>query len=205
MRKVIVIGAGGHGKVVADALLASGQDELTGFLDDAPSLRGKRLLGYPVLGAICTWADWGADEVVLAIGENEQRRRVYDQLATAGAVFASVLHPRAILGTGVRIGRGAVAFANVVVNADSAIGVNVILNTMCSVDHDCTVAAHVHVAPGVRLAGGVRLGEGAFIGIGATVCPEVTIGSWAVVGAGAVVTRNVADRATVAGVPARPR
>jgi sugar O-acyltransferase (sialic acid O-acetyltransferase NeuD family) len=205
MRKLIVIGAGGHGKVVADAVLAAARREMTGFLDDGPALLGKRLLGYPVLGTTATWADWGSDEMVLAIGENAHRHRLFEQLTAAGAVLASVIHPRAVLGAGVGIGRGAVALANVVVNADSVIGDNVILNTMCSVDHDCAVEAHVHLAPAAHLAGDVRVGEGAFIGMGAVVCPHVTIGRWAVVGAGAVVTRDVADRATVVGVPARPR
>ena len=205
MRKLIVIGAGGHGKVVADAVLAAARREMTGFLDDAPALLGKRLLGYPVLGTTSTWPDWGCDDMILAIGENAHRQRLFDQLTAAGAVFVSVIHPRAVLGAGVRIGLGAVALANVVVNADSVIGDNVILNTMCSVDHDSALEAHVHLAPAAHLAGDVRVGEGAFIGMGAVVCPHVTVGRWAVVGAGAVVTRDVADRTTVVGVPARPR
>ena len=204
MRKIIVIGAGGHGKVVADAVAAGGQHKVVGFLDDAPCSWGGHLVGHPVLGAVSTWLDRGADEVVIAVGDNRQRRRLFDQLTAAGAVVTSVVHPRAAVGIGVSIGRGTVAFANVVINSDSRIGDNVILNTMCSVDHDAEVAAHSHIAPGARLAGDVRVGEGAFVGMGAVVCPGVRIGNWAVVGAGAVVTRDVADHATVVGVPARP-
>jgi sugar O-acyltransferase (sialic acid O-acetyltransferase NeuD family) len=177
---------------------------LAGFLDDDPSLWGKHLLGYPVLGPISTWTDWDVDELIIAVGDNRQRRRLFDRLTAAGAVFTSVLHPRATVGVGASIGRGAVAFANVVVNSESSVGDNVILNTMCSVDHDTVVEAHVHLAPGARTAADVQIGQGAFIGMGAMICPGVRIGSWAVVGAGAVVTRDVADNATVVGVPARP-
>lgn len=118
MRKMIVIGAGGHGKVVADALAAGGQYKVVGFLDDAPSLWGRHLLGHPVLGAVSTWLDWSADEVVIAVGDNRQRRRLFDQLTAAGAVVTSVVHPRAAVGIGVSIGRGTVAFANVVINSE---------------------------------------------------------------------------------------
>ncbi len=200
---VAIAGAGGHAKVVGDALLAAGQAELVGFLDDDPHRHGATILGYPVLGPIADWARFGIDGVVVAVGDNRRRKALFDMLEAAGATLVSVLHPRCVLARCVSVGRGTVAFANVVVNADSVVGHDAILNTGCSVDHDGEIAPHAHLAPGVRLAGGVRIGEGAFLGIGAVALPGVAVGAWATVGAGAVVTGDVRPGATVVGVPAR--
>jgi sugar O-acyltransferase (sialic acid O-acetyltransferase NeuD family) len=200
--RVAVAGAGGHAKVVADALLAAGEVEFLEFLDDDPSLLGTRVLGHPVCGPIAAWSTRAIDRIAVAIGDNHRRKRVFEELVASGATITTVVHPRAVIGTGVRLGRGVVVLAGSVVNADSSIGDNVILNTACSVDHDNDIAAHVHVAPGVHTAGGVRIDEGAFVGIGASLLPDVRIGAWAIVGAGAVVTRDVPERATVVGAPA---
>jgi sugar O-acyltransferase (sialic acid O-acetyltransferase NeuD family) len=201
--RIAVAGAGGHAKVVADALLAAGKDEFAGFLDDDPARRGLHILGYPVLGPLTAWSDKKIDGIVVAVGENAARKLIFEQLLAAGATLTSVVHPRALLGRGVRLGRGVVALANVVINAGSSIGDNVILNTACSVDHDNEIASHVHLTPGVHTAGGVRIGEGAFLGIGASVLPNISIGAWAIIGAGAVVTAAVPDRVTVVGAPAK--
>jgi sugar O-acyltransferase (sialic acid O-acetyltransferase NeuD family) len=201
--RIAVAGGGGHGKVVADALLASGQGELIGFLDDDRSIWGSQILGYPVIGPISAWLEGKPDAVAIAVGENGSRKQVFEQLLVSGARLISVIHPSAVLGTDVNLGSGVVIMAKVVVNSGSLIGDSVILNTACSVDHDNEIASHVHLAPGVHTAGGVRIGEGAFLGIGTNVLPNVSIGAWATVGAGAVVTACVPDRATVVGVPAR--
>jgi sugar O-acyltransferase (sialic acid O-acetyltransferase NeuD family) len=201
--RVAVAGAGGHAKVVADALLAVGEDEFVGFLDDDRSLWDSRLLGYPVRGPIAAWSTGVVDRIVVAVGDNGQRKRLFEQLVDSGATLMSVVHPRAVIGTDVRLGRGVVVLAGAIVNSGSSIGDDVILNTACSVDHDNDIGAHVHVAPGVHTAGNVRIGDGAFVGIGASVLPDVAIGEWAVVGAGAVVTHDVRGGATVVGVPAR--
>jgi sugar O-acyltransferase (sialic acid O-acetyltransferase NeuD family) len=201
--RVAIAGAGGHAKVVGDALLASGAAVLVGFLDDDPRRRGDTVLGYPVLGPIADWGHFGIDNVVVAIGDNRGRKAIFEALTASGAVPMSVFHPRCVLARGTHVGSGTVVVANVAVNADTRIGNNVILNTACSVDHDCEIAAHAHLAPGVRLAGGVRIGEGALLGIGAVALPGVEIGAWATVGAGAVVIGDVRPGATVVGVPAR--
>jgi sugar O-acyltransferase (sialic acid O-acetyltransferase NeuD family) len=192
-----------HAKVVADALLAAGKDEFAGFLDDDPASWGLQILRYPVLGPLTAWSDKKIDGIVVAVGENAARKLIFEQLLAAGATLASVVHPRALLGRGVKLGRGVVALANAVINAGSSIGDNVILNTACSIDHDNEIASHVHLAPGVHTAGGVRIGEGAFLGIGASVLPNISIGAWAIIGAGAVVTAAVPDRVTVVGAPAK--
>jgi acetyltransferase EpsM len=201
--RVAIAGAGGHAKVVGDALLAAGNAELVSFLDDDPRLVGTELLGYPVVGPIADWPHLAIDAVVVAIGDNRTRKVLFEALVAGGASPLSVVHPRCVLAKGIRIGVGTVVFANVCVNVGSVIDDDVILNTGCSVDHDCHIASHVHLAPGVRLAGGVRIGEGAFLGIGAVALPGVVIGAWATVGAGAVVLGDVREGATVVGVPAR--
>jgi sugar O-acyltransferase (sialic acid O-acetyltransferase NeuD family) len=201
--KVAIAGAGGHAKVVGDALLAAGDCELVGFLDDDPRRHGTSLLGCPVLGPVADWARFAVDGVVVAVGDNRRRQALYQGLRAAGAALVTVRHPRCVLGRGTDCGPGTVVFANVVVNPDSSIGENVVLNTACSVDHDCRVGAHAHLAPGVRLAGGVQIGDGAFLGIGAVALPGIRVGAWATVGAGAVVIGDVPPGATVAGVPAR--
>src|SRR5437016_3942233 len=131
--RVAVAGAGGHAKVVADALLALADGELVGFLDDDQSLWGSPVLGFPVRGPISAWSTYAIDRIAIAIGDNHRRKRVFEQLVTAGAILTTVVHPRAVIGRNVRLGRGVVVLAGAIVNSDSSIGDNVILNTACSI------------------------------------------------------------------------
>jgi sugar O-acyltransferase (sialic acid O-acetyltransferase NeuD family) len=197
-----VIGAGGHGAVVADVARLAGY-QVHGFLDDAPGLQGVLLDGVPVRGPVATWRTALPATFIVAIGDNRIRGRIFDELAAAGAAFSTLTHPRAWLAPGVHLGPGSVAVAGAIVNPGAVIGRNVILNTASSVDHHGIIGDHVHLAPGVRLGGNVMVGAGALVGIGAVVLPGLRIGEWAVVGAGAVVIANVPDGATVAGIPAR--
>ena len=201
--RIAIIGAGGHAKVIADAILASGSDQLLGFFDDNPVLWRNTIFGFPISGPITGWQNHSVDSLILAIGNNAARKKVFDQFKNIGAKFATVVHPRATLAKGVVLGEGVVIFANVVVNSDARIGPDCILNTACTVDHDCIIGAHAHLAPGVSVAGDVRVGEGVFAGIGTKIIPGISIGDWAVVGAGAVVTRDVEATAKVVGVPAK--
>jgi sugar O-acyltransferase (sialic acid O-acetyltransferase NeuD family) len=201
--RIAIVGAGGHGKVVADAILARNADHLAGFLDDDSSLWGRTHFGFPILGPTDSWQTHSIDAIVVGIGENMARKRQFDKLKAAGAKLATVVHPQATLGKGVVLGEGVVAFAHVVVNPDTHVGANTILNTASTVDHDCVIGAHCHLAPGVRIAGEVTLGEGVFAGIGAVVIPGLSIGRWSVIGAGAVVIRDAAESAKLVGVPAK--
>ncbi len=201
--RIAIMGAGGHAKVIADTILADGNRDVYGFFDDDQSLWKTEILGFPVLGPIRGWQDHSMDACVIGIGRNAMRKRLYDQLKAAGARFATVVHPRASIGRGAMFGDGVVAFSNVVVNVDTTIGTNCILNTACIVDHDCSIGPHSHLAPGVVLAGEVQVGQEVFIGTGAKIIPRVRIGDSAVIGAGTVIIRDVAAAMKVVGVPAR--
>lgn len=206
-KRVLIIGAGGHAQVVAEALwrmaeAGSGWEPL-GFVDDEPTRQGRSFLGLPVLGPLTAWREIGADAVIVAIGDNATRRRLYLALQEAGARFATVVHPRAVVAPDVLIGPGSMVLAGVVVNTGSVIGANVILNTACSLDHHNRIGDHVHVAPGVHTGGEVTIGEGALVGIGATVLPRRTVGAWSVLGAGAVAVHDIPAGVTAVGVPAR--
>ena len=197
--EVLVVGGGGHAKVVVATPQAAGF-AVAGVLDDDAAKLGSSVLGVPVIGGT-EMAARSERPVVLAIGSNAARRDLAARLACR---WASAVHPEATVHSSVRVGPGAVIFAGAVVQPDTVIGAHAIVNTGARIDHDCMIGNFAHVAPGCALAGAVRVGEGAFLGIGSAVIPGVSIGAWAVVGAGAAVVRDVPDGATVAGVPARP-
>lgn len=201
-KDVVVLGAGGHGKVVVAMLQAAGFT-VSGVYDDDPSKWGQKVLGVPVLGSTHLLARGGAWSAVLAIGDNRVRSEVANRLGEV-CNWISVVHPQAYVHPSVRLGRGTVVFAGAVIQPDAVLGDHCIVNTGATIDHDCAIGSFSHVAPGAHLAGGVRIGTGTLIGVGSALVPGVSVGDWSVVGAGAVVIRDVPDRTTVVGVPARP-
>jgi sugar O-acyltransferase (sialic acid O-acetyltransferase NeuD family) len=206
--RVLILGAGGHGRVVLDILLQARRHEVLGFLDNNPDMHGRRVDGIPVRGGLHDLEhlreELDVGGVIIAIGDNGARRGLARQIEQAGIELVSAVHPSATLAHNATIGRNVVIAAGVVVCANCQIGDSVILNTGCIIDHQTMIGEGSHICPGVRLAGRVKVEPGVFVGIGATVVPMVTLGCEAVVGAGAVVLEDVLPMATVAGVPARP-
>ncbi len=203
MNRLAILGASGHGKVVADTAECCGWRAID-FFDDE----------WPHVSSIGPWQVVGDTEllkrklhiyegVLVAIGNNHIRHRKLLELEAAGGRLCTLVHPAATVSRYALLDRGSVVFAGVVVNADSRIGLGAILNTGCSIDHDCMLGEAVHVSPGARLAGGVKVGDFSWIGIGASVRQLVRIGGQVTVGAGAVIVSDVSDLLTVVGVPAR--
>jgi sugar O-acyltransferase (sialic acid O-acetyltransferase NeuD family) len=204
MRGILILGAGGHGKVVADILICAGEPVL-GFLDDDPATWGATRLGLPVLGGIVTYREHTPGGLILGMGSIAARRKIVEFLGgEARGLWCNAIHPRAIVARSVQLGNGIAVMAGVVVNPDAALGDHSVINTGATVDHDCTIGAYAHVGPGAHLAGGVRVGRRAFVGIGASVAQCLTIGEGAIVGAGSVVIDPVPAHVTVKGIPARP-
>lgn len=195
---VVVLGAGGHAKVVIGTLQEAGYT-VEAVYDDHTDLLGRMVLGVPVKGRLAD-VEPGMQGIV-AIGSNRIRQMIVAQLP--GVEWMTVIHPKAYVHNSVQIGPGTVVFAGAIIQPDVRLGAHVIVNTGATIDHDCTIDSYAHIAPGVNLAGEVMVGERAFIGIGSTAIPRRRIGARATVGAGSVVIGNISDDSTVAGVPAR--
>jgi sugar O-acyltransferase (sialic acid O-acetyltransferase NeuD family) len=204
---LILVGAGGHARVLLDALELSGA-KVIGLVDADASLAGGNVMGYPVLGDDGALAQYspGSVSLVNAIGSVDSmqgRKAVYEKLRRAGHIFASVLHPSATLSRHARLAAGVQVMAGAVVQSGASLGEDTIVNTGATVDHDCRVGAHVHIAPGVTLSGDVHIGDETHVGAGATVIQGARIGARCMIAAGAVVTGGVRDGASVKGLPAR--
>ncbi len=211
IQDIVIVAAGGHAKVVADAVVSHPANgihfTLAGFVDDDASKAGMSVEGRPVLGGLGLLDELRESKnrlgLIVGIGDNATRRSVFEGLAARGFDFVTVVHRHAMLAETVRLARGVFVAAGVVVNTQTEIGENTILNTGCTVDHDNRIGAHVHVAPGANLCGSVSVGDGTMIAVGACVIPNTTIGPRALVAAGAAVTKDVAEGSRVAGVPAK--
>jgi sugar O-acyltransferase (sialic acid O-acetyltransferase NeuD family) len=198
----LVFGAGGHAKVVIDALLSSG-NKVLGCYDDNPALAGTEIVQSVsvVGGSSLLAANWiKGQKVIVAIGDNGLRRRLSSRWDVE---YGIALAPSVVLGRGVEIGAGTMLLPSATVNIETIVGRHAILNTSCSIDHDCRIGDYVHIAPGCTLGGGVTVGEGTLLGIGSRVIPGIRIGRWSIVGAGAVVTKDLPDNCTAVGVPAK--
>lgn len=205
MQSIVLYGAGGHGKVIADMIEKGGQYVIAGFLDDTQT---GSVAGYPILGgfdAVSGLMAQGIHAVVVSIGKNAVRVHLQDRLIAAGMQPTTIVHPSAQIARGAEIGAGTVIMPGAVIGPDVRIGSACIINTSASADHDCVLEDGVHLSPGVHLAGGVTIDRAAHIGIGSVVKEGVHIGRDVMVGAGSVVLASLPDGCTAYGVPAKPR
>lgn len=200
MNRLIIIGASGHGKVVADIARLSGYTDIA-FLDDAPGL--EEVSGYPVLGAVPTFPAYSQDDFFVAIGNSDIRRRIQDEIASSGARLVTLIHPSAVVAQDVAIGEGTAVMAGAVINPSVRIGRGCIVNTSASVDHDCVIGDFSHISVGAHLAGSVSIGNDAWIGAGAVAINNIRICSKAIIGAGAVMVKDATVPKVYIGVPAR--
>lgn len=204
----VILGAGGHARVVLDALLAQSGWSRLAFVDRDAALCGRRISGVPVVGdddALADAHDNGFTHFIVGlggVGDNTMRRTLFEKGLAAGLAPTSAIHPAARLATSSAIDGGTAVLAGVVVNPDATVGKNVVLNTGCIVEHDSRIGDHAQISPGAIVLGGVTVGRLAYIGAGAVLIQGVTVGEGAVVGAGAVVLRDVPDGARALGVPA---
>ncbi len=166
--RLLVVGAGGHGRSVAEAAELSGQFEVAGFLDDSLPA-GETVLGVPVLGPVASMADHRAtaDQTIVAIGNNTVREKLMHQLAEAGFEWATVVHPRAIVSPSAVLGKGSAAMAGAIVGTEARLGVGSIVNCGAVVDHHATVEDFGHLGVNASMAGGTVLGRGAWMQAGA--------------------------------------
>jgi sugar O-acyltransferase (sialic acid O-acetyltransferase NeuD family) len=203
--RLLILGAGGHGKVAADCAAEQGLWSAIEFYDDR----------WPALGVCAHWPVFGTGEDLLrrgrgsgeafvAIGDATARLAWITRLREAGFGLATIVHPRAVVSSGAVLAPGSLVVAGAVVNIGARLGEGAIVNTGATVDHDCAIAAGAHICPGAHLGGDVEVGRGAWVGIGAVARQGVRIGAGATIGAGAVAVHDIAEGVTAVGAPARP-
>lgn len=202
-RKLIVYGAGGHGKVIVDAAETQGMYEIVGYLDDTQT---GEVCGYPVLGPQTHMQTLDTTNLygIVAIGNPVKRAEVTALLKQAGIALATIIHSTAYIAKGATLGEGTVVLPNAVIGADATVGKGCIINTGATVDHDCVLADYVHIAPGAHLAGSIHIEEHSHIGIGCSIKEGIRIGANCMIGAGSVVIDAIPANTVAYGVPATP-
>jgi len=201
-KKLLLIGASGHGKVVAEIATKIGRWHEIVFIDDDINL--KSALGISVIGNTKELGRYIDEyEIFTAIGDNNTRTGIHSQAKTTGAEIPVLIHPEAVVGKEVTLGAGTVVMAGAVINCCTKIGEACIINTGATVDHDSVIEDFVHVSPGAHLGGTVTIGKGTWIGIGGIVSNNLNICGNCIIGAGAVVTKDITEPGTYIGIPAK--
>lgn len=202
--KLIVIGAGGHARVVIDAAKANGFS-LCGIIDTDYKGQEERILGCPVIGDLDSLSRFDPKEtaVTIAIGDRQKRADLFYRVEKLGYNMPVIIHPTAIISKHTSIGKGVFINAGVIINANAEIDANTIINTGAIIEHEVVIGKHCHVCPGVKIGGRVSIGDNTIIGIGASVIDRIKIGQNVIVGAGSVIIRDIESNSTVAGVPGK--
>lgn len=198
MNRLIIVGAGGHGKVITDNALKNGYETIC-FVDD--QAQGE-VMGFPIIG-VCADLEKlndGKTDFVIGIGNNTVRKKIAQRYEIN---WVTIIHPSAQIAFNVKIGKGTVVMANAVINACATVSEHCIINTGAIIEHDNVIENYVHISPNAVLGGTVRVGTGTHIGIGSTVINNVAVGADCVIGAGAVVVKNILKSGTYVGIPAR--
>lgn len=200
--KLLIIGAGGHGKVIADIAIKAKKWEKVEFLDD--NVSDCMCMGLEVIGNLSDSLLYINEvDFIVAIGNNSIREKLLSELENKGASIATLIHPSAVIGADVVVGIGTVVMAGAIINSSTKIGKGCIINTSCSIDHDNTIDDFVHISPGANLAGTVEVGRGSWIGIGSIVSNNIKICSDCTIGAAALVIKDITEPGTYIGVPVR--
>jgi len=204
MKKIIIYGASGHGKVIAD-IIEKSDKEISGFVDDDSKKWGLNFFRYKILGGYdyLNDIDRYQYEIIIGIGDNNTRKSISGKISKEEIKFSIVIHPSAQIAKNVIIEEGTVVMANAVINPDTRIGKHCILNTSSSVDHDCDLGDFVHISPGACLGGNIKVGKCSWIGLGASIKNNVIIGENSIIGAGAIVINDIPDNVIVVGNPAK--
>jgi sugar O-acyltransferase (sialic acid O-acetyltransferase NeuD family) len=203
---IVIIGAGGHARVVYDILRSDHNVDVSAFVDNTPRGSDETIMGVPVVGDHRVLTDFVRDNdvagFIVAVGDNEIRHNHFDDMRDRGLEPVSAIHPEAIISETADIGAGSVIASGAIVTTNAEIGENAIINTGSVVEHETEVGDHVHIGPGTTIAGRVTVGERTFVGMGSSVKDYTDIGAEAVVGAGSVVLDDVGANTVVAGTPA---
>ncbi|HZH58312.1 MAG TPA: acetyltransferase [Metabacillus sp.] len=203
---IVIIGNGGHSKVVRDIILSNQNLHIVGYLDDKfEDLIQDELFYGPISSYQFLIDKFEEIKFIIAIGHNQTRKQIVNKMNLEETLYLSPVHPSAIISPSARIGKGTVVMANTVINADAVIGDHVIVNTGSIIEHDSKVNDFAHVSPNATLTGCVQLGEGVHIGAGAILIPNVEVGDWSTIGAGATVINSIPPNIIAFGTPAKSK
>ncbi|WP_242219249.1 acetyltransferase [Bacillus cereus group sp. BfR-BA-01380] len=203
--KIVMIGQGGHSKVIRDIILSNKEYEIVGYLDDR--YEDITIVDNIYFGPISTVYeminDFNQIKFVIAIGNNKVRKKIAEKLGLPDNCYATLIHKTAVISPNAKIGNGTVVMPNAVINADTQIGNHSIINTGSVVEHDNILGDFVHISPHVTLTGSIIIEEGVHIGAAATLIPSVKIREWSIIGAGTVVINDIPPNCTAVGIPAK--
>ena len=203
MEKIVLIGNGGHSKVIQDLILVGNHFQLFAILDDQFKEITSNGIIYAPVSYITSLAKSYEFKLVIAIGNNTTRKKLVSELEIPHKQYATLIHPTAIISSSVKLGQGTVVMPNVVINADTVIGNHVIINSSSVIEHDNSINDFAHIGPNATLTGSVTVGEGTQIGAAASVIPNAKIGSWCTIGAGSTVINHIPSYSKAVGGPAK--